>query len=292
MQRLFERRRPVALAPVIEAENDVSGLGQQLIGRALPAGLDPAARRSAIDLHDHGILFRGVEARRRGHLPDQGLAMAVQRAEGHLAATRHIGEDRMIGVQPVLLDPAHEGSVGAVKARLHRRVQVGVVADEGGARLVHRRAPPAAARRHRNRRHGPAQAGAEHLLFDRQLAPVAHRGGEEDLACALVDAGQTLHRPVAAGDGADAAAVAAVEVQMLPAGLFRRPDEITVVQRLEVVVQRHPGFGRPGQDHPRRARGRIDAQQIQRLLVPRLALDIEGAAVGGPVHAGQIDVCV
>ena len=79
---------------------------------------------------------------------------------------------------------------------------------------------------------------------------------------------------------------------MPPAGLFRRPDEVAVFEGLEVVGQRHPGIRGPRQDHPRGPRRGIDAQQVQRLLVARLALDIEGAAVGGPVHPRQIDVGV
>ncbi len=79
---------------------------------------------------------------------------------------------------------------------------------------------------------------------------------------------------------------------MPPTGAFIRPDEATVVQRLEIVGERHPGIGRLCGDDARGPGRRIDAQQIQRPLVARLALDVKHAAVRSPVDARQIDVGV
>ncbi len=79
---------------------------------------------------------------------------------------------------------------------------------------------------------------------------------------------------------------------MLPAALFRRPDEVAVRQRLEVVGQRHPGVRALGGDDAAGAGRRIDAQQVQGLLVARQALDVHRPSVLGPVDAGQIDVGV
>ncbi|MNQ75236.1 hypothetical protein D3C85_900220 [compost metagenome] len=47
-----------------------------------------------------------------------------------------------------------------------------------------------------------------------------------------------------------------------------------------------------GGDDAAGARGRVDAQQLQRLLVARQPLDVQGPPVLGPVDAGQIDVGV
>ncbi|MNS62326.1 hypothetical protein D3C72_953840 [compost metagenome] len=218
--------------------------------------------------------------------------MALQRAEGRLLLARGIGPEGVAGLKLVLFDPAHALAVDRIERRLHRRVHVGVVADIGRARVVDRSAPPAAARRDLGRGCGPLVAGAEQLLLDRVFLAVAHRRGEEDLARRLVDAFQRLDRIVAARDRAQAATVAVVEIEVVPAALFRGPDEVAVLQRLEAVGQRHPGGRALRSDDTAGARRRIDAQQVQGLLVARQALDVEGPPVLGPVDAGQIDVGV
>ncbi len=245
--------------------------------------------------------------------------MTFQRAElGHSPA-RQIGEIGMALVQPVLLDPAHEGPVGPIQARLRRGVQIGIVADECRACLVHRRRPPAAVRGYRLepgqgfiQGRPPDPLDRRPLALDvahgvaatrdvaQAVAPgdalgafrIAERGGEEDLARLLIDAVQALHRPRAIGDRPDHLTVAVVQIQVLPPGLFRRPDEVPVLQRLETGFVALQLLDRLGQDHTAGARGRIDAQQVQRLLVPRLALHIQSAPIGRPVDPRQINVGV
>ncbi|MNU50197.1 hypothetical protein D3C71_391570 [compost metagenome] len=218
--------------------------------------------------------------------------MALQRAEGRLLLTLGIGPEGVAGLELVLLDPAHARAVDAVQRRLRRGVHVGIVADIGRARVVDRSAPPAAARRDLGRRARPLVAGAEQLLLDRVFLAVAHGGGEEDLARRRIDARQRLDRIVPLRDRAQSATVAVIEIEVVPAALFRRPDEVAVLQRLEAVAQRDPGVGALRGDDAAGARGRIDAQQFQRLLVARQALDVQGPPVLGPVDAGQIDVGV
>ncbi len=199
----FEGLGPVALAAVIDAEDDIAGLGQQLVGQGLPALLHArAGAGAAIDLHHHRIFLRRIEVRRGGHAPDQGFAVALDRAELGRAQPRDIGGEGVVSVEPVLLDPAHARAVDPVQGRLGRGLRIGIVADIGRRRPVDRHVPPAAGRGHRHRIDGAVQAGAEHLLFDRQFLAVAHRGGEIDLAGLFVDAVQMFDRIVAPRDGA------------------------------------------------------------------------------------------
>ena len=198
----------------------------------------------------------------------------------------------MVGVEPVLLDPADPRAVDPVQGRLGRGVRIGIVADIGGRRPVDRDVPPAAGGGDRHRIDRAVQAGAEHLLLDRQFLAVAHGGGEIDLARLFVDSVQMFDRIVAARDRPDTAAVAVVQVQVPPAAVLVRPDETAVRQDVEVVVQIDPGLGLLAEDDARGTGGRIDTQQVERLLVARLTLDIQGLAVLGPIDPRQIDVGV
>ena len=58
----------------------------------------------------------------------------------------------------------------------------------------------------------------------------------------------------------------------------------------EIVVERDPGLRGFGDQHFRGARRGIDREQVERLLVAALALDVERAAVLRPVDACDIDV--
>ncbi len=246
----LERLRPVALAAIVDAEDDVARLGQQLVGQGLPALLHarPGAR-PAIDLHHHRIFLRRIEVGRRGHTPHQGLAVALHRAELWRAQARDIRRERMAGVELVLFDPTHARAVDAVQRRLRRRRRVRIVADIGGRRPVHRHRPPAAARRHRDRINRAVQIGAEHLLLDRQFLAVAHRGGEIDVPGLFVDAVQMFDRIVAARDGPQPSPVAVVQIQVPPTRILVGPDEPAIRQDAEVVVQIDPGLRLLAEDH-------------------------------------------
>src|SRR6185436_5232090 len=112
--------------------------------------------------------------------------------------------------------------------------------------------------------------------------------GEIDAVAPLVDAGHSIHLPIAMGESGPAAAIEPVEVGKT--GPLRAPDQAAVAQRFEIVVEVEPGLRPFGEQDRRPAGGGIDAEQIELLLVATLALDEQGAAVRPPVRPCEIDV--
>ena len=106
----------------------------------------------------------------------------------------------------------------------------------------------------------------------------------------LIDPGDILDRPVAAGELGPFARLPAVKVGV--AGALGRPDQAAVLQRLQIVCKVDPGLRRLAEQERRLAGDRVDPQDVEPLLVAAHPLDEEALAVLGPVDAGQIDVRV
>ena len=77
---------------------------------------------------------------------------------------------------------------------------------------------------------------------------------------------------------------------MFPARPLGGPKEGPVLQRTEVVRKLDPVGARLGEQDSRAAVLGVHRQQVQPLLVPGLALDVEGPTVSRPVHSGQVDI--
>jgi hypothetical protein len=116
-------------------------------------------------------------------------------------------------------------------------------------------------------------------------------GEEEDEAALLVHAGEGVDWPVAACNAGEAAAVGGVAVDVPETGALGGPEEGAVLQgRDPVALHVDPVRRALRQQRARRAGGGVDREEVERLLVATEALDVEGAPVHRPAHAGEVDV--
>ncbi len=71
------------------------------------------------------------------------------------------------------------------------------------------------------------------------------------------------------------------------------PDQAAILEQLVVVTKIDPVIrnrGLFGEDRRQRARLRIDPEHVEHGLLAVLALDVERAAIGRPVHAGEVEI--
>ena len=289
-------------AAIVQCENDVAVLCQvlteQLLVRARPRTLHHLDAGSAVNIHEHRILFTRDQIARLGDLVVERLTVAGFK-------TAKLGGDVFRQV----------GGVRVIRRHLVR--------DEGRECLAIRRAERhggwAVGRRERVEeylrvfRHGddvPADVGRNPLWCWMRIVqgdgiemPLQ---GRLDVRHEVEKTALFVHTrdgpgrfaiagdlPVAAGERPDQVAVEVVQVQMFEARAARGPDEAgRVIEERQLVVEIDPRVAVLAQQLGGLSRGGIDLQQCQCLLVAALALHGEAGAAGQPVHAREIDVGV
>src|SRR5579863_280647 len=97
--------------------------------------------------------------------------------------------------------------------------------------------------------------------------------------------------PLTARERSDQLAIPVVQIEMLKAAATRGPDEVPgACEKCQLIVQIDPGIAVLAQKLAGRTGRRIHVKQRQRLLVPALALDGQGAAVRKPADASEVDI--
>ncbi len=112
--------------------------------------------------------------------------------------------------------------------------------------------------------------------------------GEEGAMVRLVDPDEAGHLPIAVRERGQLALGEPIKV--VKSAPLRSPQKASILQRVEVVVEIEPGARRFAKYRAARARGGIDGQQVEMLLVAAFALDVERLAILRPFHPGEINV--
>ncbi len=292
IERAAEGRAAPRRAAVVQREHHVAVLRQVLveegIGAAGPGAGDGLRGRTAVDEHDHRILFRRVDPFGLDQAVVQGLAAGGgQFAELDRAVRGTVFRIRVRGVRRIVGDQGRQArAVGLEQFGLRRRGRVRPQIDEHlGVRAEHRFVH--AGRRGEPLRLAAGQRHGVHMFFQRRVLRARDVGETRR----LVHAQQRVHAPVARGQRAQRLAVGVVQVEVFEAAAFGQPQEAPVGQELQAVVQRHPGGRGFGQQGALAAVGQRGFDQFEPALVARLALEGE-AFRAAPVHACEIDVRV
>ena len=112
--------------------------------------------------------------------------------------------------------------------------------------------------------------------------------GEEHPPLDLVDPDDLLDPPKAAGHLFENTVAGEKEVAVSVA--LACPQEPAVAEDPQVVGEIDPGGGGFGELRAGGADGRVEAEEVEPLLIARLPLDEDRLGIGGPIDAGHVDV--
>ena len=215
----------------------------------------------------------------------RGAVGRRQRAEGRGLVRGEVLRIRMACLGSVVLQQRRQpGAVGLEQLDLRQHGVAGPAVDEDAgiareAGRVHAGRLRQAARLATGQRYGIG------VGFGRTLTCSADVGQ----AVFFVHGEQAVHHPVAMGQLRQRRTFLGCQVQVLEAVTLRRPQEAPILQETQVVVQRHPGLRGLGHQRALLAGGQCRLDQVELLLIARLALEGQPLWVA-PVHAGQVDV--
>src|SRR5690606_11674304 len=99
------------------------------------------------------------------------------------------------------------------------------------------------------------------------------------------------HHPWPGGQRTNELAVGIIQIKMFVARASRRPDEcLRVLEKVKVMVQLEPMRARFLEQHAGAAVARIDVEEIEPLLIPRLALNRKRFGAREPIDAREIPI--
>ena len=194
----------------------------------------------------------------------------------------------MLPCNPVLFDPGDPFSVGVGQIRL-RRLRRRRAGDQcPGAGFVHRGVVPAPRLREASQWPGRLPGGGEIDSVEMLLNRCLDARHEEHRPLCFIDADDPVDAPGTAGHLFEGAIT--FEKQMAVSVALARPQEPAVAEDPQVVGEIDPGGGGFGELCAGRAGGRVEAEEVEPLLIARLPLDEDRLGIGRPIDTGHVDV--
>ena len=114
--------------------------------------------------------------------------------------------------------------------------------------------------------------------------------GIEDMFLLAVEAGKAGDVPFAFGELFFHDTIGFVEVDMAIAGAIGRPDEVVVINEMEVITDINPGRILFLKDGFHSACGRVGKHQVHHGLIPVFPVEPDSRGIGQPADAGDVGI--